>query len=134
MSDLLTSEAEGLFVVLRQSVDPETVTAIESFVAESTDRDQFRFAQHQSHLPARAPHHGANSEHLVSSDRPQSAEIYEYSGRQTRGFSEGNRKGVSRRRARVGDCAAGDSLNAFRRFATLNATKAAKGCSLFVAG
>src|ERR1700719_4676604 len=42
MSELLTSEAEGLFVVLRQSVDPETVAAIESFVAEATDRELCR--------------------------------------------------------------------------------------------
>src|SRR6266704_6277415 len=38
MSEPLTSEAEGLFTVLRQSVDPETVAAIERFVAEAPDR------------------------------------------------------------------------------------------------
>src|SRR5712691_6226304 len=38
MSDPLTSEAQGLFAVLRQSVDPETVAAIERFVAEASDR------------------------------------------------------------------------------------------------
>ncbi len=38
MSEPLTSEAEGLFTVLRQSVDPETVAAIERFVAEASDR------------------------------------------------------------------------------------------------
>src|SRR5258708_24369689 len=38
MSEPLTSEAEGLFAVLRQSVDPETVAAIERFVAEASDR------------------------------------------------------------------------------------------------
>src|SRR5271168_2480899 len=38
MSEPLTSEAEGLFTVLRQSVDPETVVAIERFVAEASDR------------------------------------------------------------------------------------------------
>src|ERR1700692_1628492 len=38
MNEPLTSEAEGLFTVLRQSVDPETVTAIECFVGEVSDR------------------------------------------------------------------------------------------------
>src|SRR5579864_9142794 len=38
MGEPLTSEAEGLFTVLRQSVDPETVAAIERFVAEASDR------------------------------------------------------------------------------------------------
>src|SRR5438876_4111468 len=38
MSEPLTSEAEGLFAVLRQSVDPETAAAIERFVAEASDR------------------------------------------------------------------------------------------------
>ena len=38
MSEPLTSEAEGLFTVLRQSVDPETVAAIERFVGEASDR------------------------------------------------------------------------------------------------
>src|SRR5258708_29667883 len=42
MSEPLTSEAEGLFTVLRQSVDPETVAAIERFVAEASDRDLCR--------------------------------------------------------------------------------------------
>src|SRR6266702_4500359 len=38
MSEPLTSEAEGLFTVLRRSVDPDTVAAIERFVAEAPDR------------------------------------------------------------------------------------------------
>ena len=38
MSEPLTSEAEGLFTVLRQSVDPETAAAIERFVGEASDR------------------------------------------------------------------------------------------------
>src|SRR5579864_8988371 len=38
MSEPLTSEAQGLFTVLRQSVDPETVGAIEGFVADAPDR------------------------------------------------------------------------------------------------
>jgi class 3 adenylate cyclase len=38
MSEPLSSEAQGLFTVLRQSVDPETVAAIEGFVAEALDR------------------------------------------------------------------------------------------------
>src|SRR6266849_5881076 len=38
MTEPLTSEAQGLFTVLRQSVDPETVAAIEGFVAEAPDR------------------------------------------------------------------------------------------------
>src|SRR6266496_4098235 len=42
MSEPLTSEAEGLFTVLRQSVDPETVAAIERFVAEASDRELCR--------------------------------------------------------------------------------------------
>ena len=42
MSEPLTSEAEGLFAVLRQSVDVETVAAIERFVAEASDRELCR--------------------------------------------------------------------------------------------
>src|ERR1700692_2671891 len=42
MNEPLTSEAEGLFTVLRQSVDPETVIAIERFVAEAPDRELCR--------------------------------------------------------------------------------------------
>ena len=38
MTDPLSSEAQGLFAVLRQSVDPPTVAAIEGFVAEAPDR------------------------------------------------------------------------------------------------
>jgi class 3 adenylate cyclase len=38
MSEFLTSEAEGLFAVLRQAADPETVAAIEQLVAEAPDR------------------------------------------------------------------------------------------------
>ncbi len=42
MSEPLTSEAEGLFTVLRQSVDSETVAAIEQFIAEASDRELCR--------------------------------------------------------------------------------------------
>ena len=42
MTETLTSEAQGLFTVLRQSVDPETVAAIEGFVAEAPDRELCR--------------------------------------------------------------------------------------------
>src|SRR6266404_1065100 len=38
MTEHLTSEAQGLFTVLRQSADPETVAEIERFVAEAPDR------------------------------------------------------------------------------------------------
>jgi class 3 adenylate cyclase len=38
MSEHLSSEAQGLFTVLRQSADPETVAEIEQFVAEAPDR------------------------------------------------------------------------------------------------
>ena len=38
MPEHLSSEAEGLFTVLRQSADPETVAEIERFVAEAPDR------------------------------------------------------------------------------------------------
>src|SRR5580765_2332730 len=38
MSEPLSIEAQGLFTILRQSVDPETVAAIEGFVAEAPDR------------------------------------------------------------------------------------------------
>ncbi len=38
MTERLTSEALGLFTVLRQSADPETVAEIERFVAEAPDR------------------------------------------------------------------------------------------------
>lgn len=38
MAASLSSEAQGLFAVLRQSADPETVGAIEAFVAEAPDR------------------------------------------------------------------------------------------------
>ena len=42
MSESLTSEAEGLFAVLRQSADLETVAAIERLVAEAPDRQLCR--------------------------------------------------------------------------------------------
>src|SRR5712672_106992 len=42
MTERLTSEAEGLFAVLRQSADPQTVAAIEGFVAEAGDRELCR--------------------------------------------------------------------------------------------
>ena len=42
MTENLSSEAEGLFAVLRQSADPEAVAEIERFVAEAPDRDLCR--------------------------------------------------------------------------------------------
>src|SRR5207302_2911436 len=42
MTEHLTSEAQGLFAVLRQSADPETVAEIERFVAEASDRELCR--------------------------------------------------------------------------------------------
>src|SRR5580704_9792664 len=42
MTEHLTSEAQGLFAVLRQSADPKTVAEIERFVAEARDRDLCR--------------------------------------------------------------------------------------------
>ncbi len=42
MSVDLTSEAQGLFAVLRQSADVETVAAIERFVADASDRELCR--------------------------------------------------------------------------------------------
>ena len=42
MTERLTSEAQGLFTVLRQSADPEAVAEIERFVAEARDRDLCR--------------------------------------------------------------------------------------------
>ena len=42
MTEHLSSEAEGLFAVLRQSADPETVAEIERFVAEAPDRELCR--------------------------------------------------------------------------------------------
>src|SRR5947207_2972429 len=42
MSDPLTSEAQGLFTVLRQSADLEAVAAIERFVADASDRELCR--------------------------------------------------------------------------------------------
>src|ERR1051326_1341115 len=38
MTDALSSEAQGLFAVLRQSADPETAAEIERFVGEAPDR------------------------------------------------------------------------------------------------
>src|SRR6266566_1148854 len=42
MTEHLTSEAQGLFAVLRQSADPEAVAEIERFVAEASDRELCR--------------------------------------------------------------------------------------------
>src|SRR5436190_8320067 len=42
MTERLTSEAQGLFAVLRQSADPEAVAEIERFVAEASDRELCR--------------------------------------------------------------------------------------------
>ena len=42
MSEPLSTEAQGLFTLLRQSVDPETVAAIEGLVAEGSDRELVR--------------------------------------------------------------------------------------------
>src|SRR5712675_889600 len=42
MTEHLSSEAQGLFAVLRQSADPEAVAEIERFVAEASDRELCR--------------------------------------------------------------------------------------------
>src|SRR5438045_7254050 len=42
MTEHLSSEAQGLFAVLRQSADPEAVAEIERFVAEASDREVCR--------------------------------------------------------------------------------------------
>src|SRR5260370_19662541 len=42
MAERLTSEAQGIFTVLRQSADPETVAEIERCVAGAPDRDLCR--------------------------------------------------------------------------------------------
>src|SRR5438876_5212702 len=42
MTEPLTSEAQGLFTLLRQAADAETVAAIEEFVADATDRELCR--------------------------------------------------------------------------------------------
>jgi class 3 adenylate cyclase len=42
MAEPLKSEAQGLFGLLRQSGDPETVAAMERFVADASDRDLCR--------------------------------------------------------------------------------------------
>src|SRR5438874_8948781 len=42
MTEHLSSEAQGLFAVLRQSADPEAVAEIERFVAEAPDRELCR--------------------------------------------------------------------------------------------
>src|SRR5919199_5241457 len=42
MTENLSSEAQALFAVLRQSADPEAVAEVERFVAEAPDRDLCR--------------------------------------------------------------------------------------------
>src|SRR5947199_5824121 len=42
MTEHLSSEAQGLFAVLRQSAEPEAVAEIERFVAEASDRELCR--------------------------------------------------------------------------------------------
>src|SRR5207302_246692 len=42
MTEHLSSEAQGLFAVLRQSADPEAVAEIERFVVEASDRELCR--------------------------------------------------------------------------------------------
>src|SRR5271155_5006289 len=61
MSEPLSSEAEGLFTVLRQSVDPETVAAIEHFVAEASDRELVRM-----NLPAFAARQHLGEEPVIA--------------------------------------------------------------------
>jgi class 3 adenylate cyclase len=61
MSEPLSSEAEGLFTVLRQSVDPETVAAIEHFVAEASDRELVRM-----NLPAFAARQHLDEEPVIA--------------------------------------------------------------------
>ncbi|HEV8679534.1 MAG TPA: adenylate/guanylate cyclase domain-containing protein [Stellaceae bacterium] len=61
MSEALTSESEGLFAVLRQAADAETVAAIERFVAEAPDRALCRI-----NLPAFAAQQGLDEERVVA--------------------------------------------------------------------
>ena len=61
MSEPLTSEAEGLFAVLRQAADAETVGAIERFVAEAPDRALCRI-----NLPGFAAQHGLEEEQVIT--------------------------------------------------------------------
>jgi class 3 adenylate cyclase len=61
MSHLLTSEAEGLLGVLRQSTDPETADAIERFIAEAQDRELCRI-----NLPAFAARQLLDEERTIA--------------------------------------------------------------------
>ena len=61
MSASLTSEAQGLFAVLRQSADPEAVAAIEKFVAAAPDRALCRI-----NLPAFAAAERLDEERVVA--------------------------------------------------------------------
>src|SRR6266545_4550565 len=61
MSEPLSSEAEGLFTVLRQSGDLATVAAIERFVAEASDRDLCRI-----NLIAFAARQGLDEENVIA--------------------------------------------------------------------
>jgi class 3 adenylate cyclase len=61
MSEPLTSEAEGLFAVLRQAADAETVAALERFVAEAPDRALCRI-----NLPAFAAQQHLDEEHVIA--------------------------------------------------------------------
>src|SRR5437588_13064262 len=60
MPEPLTSEAQGLFTLLRQAADPETVAAIEEFVAEAADRELCRI-----NLPAFASRRHLDEERVI---------------------------------------------------------------------
>src|SRR5579864_1344667 len=60
MSELLASEAQGLFTVLRQSADRETAAAIEQLIAEGSDRELCRI-----NLPAFAARRHLDEERVV---------------------------------------------------------------------
>ena len=80
--------------------------------AESAGGAEFFAAGHQPYFPARPPHQGADSEHVVSPDGSQSAKISEYSRRQAGRFSKSHGARLSRRRAKLQHCLAGDQLSA----------------------
>ena len=61
MTEPLSSEAQGLFTVLRQAADPETVAAIERFVADAPDRALSRI-----NLPDFAARQGLDEESVIA--------------------------------------------------------------------
>ncbi len=63
--------------------------------AGEDDGHQLHHAGSVSHLPARAPHHGAGAEFVVPADGSQSADLYRYSQHAAGAVYEGDRAGVS---------------------------------------